>query len=401
MEKKLKIILILCLILSTFSCRVKNREPYFKKITLKNYPDFKDDMSFDGLIKGIDNSLKYYGKFKKDKEFCFGDKRIKKSDLEISLSLFKTFLETKPLKKEVQRYIKENFYLYSPVKPKNKKPMLFTGYYEPELYGSLVKTERYKYPLYIVPRSLLYVDLGKFSEKYGSKKLIARKKGQRIIPYFTNEEIVFENALEDEEALVWLDDKVELFFLQIQGSGKIYLEQGGFLRVHYAGVNGHSYKSIGRFLIKENKMTLEEMSMQNLKKYLENNPEEQRDILSYNKSYVFFETVEGGPYGALSQELVSGRSLASDLSVYPRGAVVYVKTKKPVISGDEEIKNWIDLERFMIIQDTGGAIKGHLRGDIFFGSGEYAETAAGHLAEEGELFLLLPRSWEKKIENVH
>ncbi|MGE4519761.1 MAG: murein transglycosylase A, partial [Desulfobacteraceae bacterium] len=339
--------------------------------------------------------LSYYGAFDEDKEFCFGDKNIKKTELEESLKNFKIFIGTDPSSKELETYISGNFTLYSPYSKEKEKSFLFTGYYEPELKGSLEKTDKYIYPLYLLPENIVYVELEKFSSSYGSKKLTARKEGNRIIPYFTNEEIAFENALEhDGEVIVWLDSQVDLFFLQIQGSGKVYLENGDVLRVHYAGTNGHGYKSIGKYLIDQNKMTLAEMSMQSLKKYLQENPDELRDILSYNESYVFFEVVEGGPYGALSRELTPGRSLASDLKIYPRGGLVYVETKKPVVSGNGEIKKWTDLKRFMLIQDTGGAIKGYFRGDIFFGCGEYARTAAGHLADEGNIYILLPVTTE-------
>lgn len=392
-----KFILFLVFVLCFFSCASKQnlKKDFFKEVKKRNYPEFNDDMGYDGLLRAVDMSLSYYGAFDEDKEFCFGDKNIKKTELEESLKNFKIFIGTDPSSKELETYISGNFTLYSPYSKEKEKSFLFTGYYEPELKGSLEKTDKYIYPLYLLPENIVYVELDKFSSSYGSKKLTARKEGNRIIPYFTNEEIAFENALEhDGEVIVWLDSQVDLFFLQIQGSGKVYLENGDVLRVHYAGTNGHGYKSIGKYLIDQNKMTLAEMSMQSLKKYLQENPDELRDILSYNESYVFFEVVEGGPYGALSRELTPGRSLASDLKIYPRGGLVYVETKKPVVSGNGEIKKWTDLKRFMLIQDTGGAIKGYFRGDIFFGCGEYARTAAGHLADEGNIYILLPVTTE-------
>lgn len=386
-----KVFILILLVLISVSCGVKQRDPYFKKINKTSYPKFHDEMDYEGLVHSMERSLDYYGKFKKDREFYFGKRRIKKSDLEKSILKFKSFIAKGVNEKEIDEYIKENFEIYTPCKNKKESPMLFTGYYEPELKGSLEKTQRYKYPLYIIPESMLYVDLGKFLPEFKGKKLIARKNGKKVVPFFTNEEIVFNDALKDQEKLVWLDDMVDLFFLQIQGSGKIYLEKGGVLRVHFAGGNGHKYRSIGKFLIDKKRMTREEMSMQNLKKYLKENPDELREILSYNESYVFFEKVEGGPYGALGQELTPGRSLASDLKIYPRGAIVYVKTKQPLVSGEDEIKEWVDMDRFMVVQDTGGAIKGYFRGDIFFGSGDYARIAAGHFAQKGDVYILIPK----------
>ncbi|MGM0417794.1 MAG: murein transglycosylase A [Thermodesulfobacteriota bacterium] len=383
----------LFLIFFTVSCATFKTEKYpqFREVSIKNYPGFEDDMSYDGILRAIDKSLEYYSRFKDDREFNIGEKKIKKTILEKGLKKFRNFVENDPEQNELETYIKNNFKLYSPYNKKHEKPVLFTGYYEPELKGSLEKTEKYNTPLYLLPENLLYVDLQKFSDSFENRKLIARKNGNRVIPYYTNEEIAFEMAIRDDaEVLVWVDSIVELFFLQIQGSGKVYLEQGGIKRVHYAGTNGHSYKSIGKYLIDQGKMSLENMSMQNLKKYLKENPDELREILSHNESYVFFEEVEGGPYGALSKELTPGRSLASDLSIYPRGGLVYVSSRKPAVSGDKDIKKWKNMKRFMLIQDTGGAIKDYFRGDIFFGCGEYAETAAGHLADRGEIYILLP-----------
>lgn len=375
------------------SCGSKDnlKKDFFKEVKKSNYPVFTDDMGFDGLLRAIDMSLSYYSVFRDDKNFSFGENKVSKAKLEKSLKSFKNFIENSPSLKELEKYISDNFILYSPHSQDTEKSFLFTGYYEPELKGSLIKTDKYLYPLYLLPKNMVYVELDKFSSSYGKKKLTARKDGNRIIPYFTNEEIAFEGALEKEgEVIVWLDSQVDLFFLQIQGSGKVYLENGEVLRVHYAGGNGHSYKSIGKYLIEQNKMTLKEMSMQSLKKYLEENPEELREVLSYNTSYVFFEEVEGGPYGALSREVTPGRSLALDLKLYPRGGLVYIEAKKPVLSGNKEIKSWKDMKRFMFIQDTGGAIKGYFRGDVFFGCGEYAEIAAGHLADKGNIYLFIP-----------
>lgn len=389
--KRFTIFLIFVLCFCSCASKQNLKKDFFKEVKKRNYPVFHDDMGYDGLLRAIDMSLSYYSAFNDNKEFSFGENKILKTKLEDSLTDFKIFIESNPCSKELENYISKNFRIYSPASKNKDKSFLFTGYYEPELKGSLKKTDKYIYPLYLLPKNIVYVELEKFSSSYGNKRLTARKEGNKIVPYFTNEEIAFEKVLEDEgEVIVWLDSQVDLFFLQIQGSGKVYLENGDVLRVHYAGTNGHGYKSIGKYLIDQNKMTLAEMSMQSLKKYLEENPGELRDILSYNKSYVFFEIVEGGPYGALSRELTPGRSIASDLKIYPRGALVYIETKKPVVSGNGEIKKWTDLKRFMLIQDTGGAIKGYFRGDIFFGCGEYAKTAAGHLANEGSIYILLP-----------
>jgi membrane-bound lytic murein transglycosylase A len=182
---------------------------------------------------------------------------------------------------------------------------------------------------------------------------------------------------------------VDLFFLHIQGSGKISLEDNGTLDVHYHTTNGHPYRSIGKTLIESGKIPREEMSMQAIREYVKKHPEEARDIFGSNPSYVFFKIEAEGPLGCLGEALTSGRSLAVDRSIFPMASLSFIQTTVPVISGDGKIQEWKACTRFVLNQDTGGAIKGAGRADLFFGSGPYAETAAGHLKHEGDLFFLV------------
>ncbi|MCP4574944.1 MAG: murein transglycosylase, partial [Deltaproteobacteria bacterium] len=182
---------------------------------------------------------------------------------------------------------------------------------------------------------------------------------------------------------------VDLFFLFFQGSGIIYLDAGKKINVHYHGSNGHPYRSIGRLLIDEGKIPKEEMSMQAIRHYLSNHPDEVEDILNYNPSYVFFQEEADGPFGCLGVKLTPGRSLALQRKLFPSAALVFIETQKPLADGNGEIQAWADFGRFVLNQDTGGAIVGPGRADLFWGNGEYAKLAAGYMQHEGRFHFLV------------
>ena len=197
--------------------------------------------------------------------------------------------------------------------------------------------------------------------------------------------------LEKAPVLAWVADPVALFFLQIQGSGKVFLDDGGVLNVHYHSSNGRPYRSIGNLLIQENKIPKALMSMQKIRAYLRAHPGEVDRIFNYNPSYVFFSLEKDGPYGAIRAKLTPGRSIAVDRGIFPMAGIGFIQSQKPVadMNGGEENLKWMPFSRFVSSQDTGGAIKGPGRADIFWGSGPYAEMAAGHLKHPGELYFLV------------
>jgi membrane-bound lytic murein transglycosylase A len=186
-----------------------------------------------------------------------------------------------------------------------------------------------------------------------------------------------------------VDDRIDLFFLHIQGSGRIYLTNGKTIRVHYHGANGRPYRSIGRLLIDQGKLGAAEMSMQRLKAYLKDHPEEVDEVLNHNPSYVFFKTETTGPIGAIGVDLTPGRSVAVDRRVFPMAAPAFMQTQIPVVDGNGRIDRWMDFSAFALNQDTGGAIQGPGRVDIFWGNGPYARIAAGHMQHEGAFYLLI------------
>ncbi len=182
---------------------------------------------------------------------------------------------------------------------------------------------------------------------------------------------------------------MDLFFLHIQGSGKILLDQGKTVNVHYHVANGHPYKSIGKVLIDQGKIPKAEISMQAIRAYLKSHPEEQEAILNANPSYVFFKTETDGPLGNLNVPLTPGRSIAVDKKIFPPAALMYIQTQKPVMTEAGQLGAWEEFGRFALNQDTGGAITGPARADIFWGNGPYAELAAGHLQHRGDMYFLI------------
>lgn len=268
---------------------------------------------------------------------------------------------------------------------------LFTGYYEPLLHGARRYGGRYTMPLYKLPDDLVEIDLARFDPDLAGRRLAGRVVGGEVVPYHSRAEIdagVLEaRGLE----LLWVDDPVDTFFLQVQGSGQVQLEDGRRIRVGYAGQNGHGYRAIGRDLIELGELRPEEVSMQSIRTWLTANPERAPWLMAQNPSYVFFKEQMGlepddGPLGAQGVPLIAGRSLAVDRRYIPLGAPVWLETQAPWPEGEAPFRH------LMVAQDTGGAIRGIVRGDVFFGAGERAADVAGRMKHSGRLSLLLPRS---------
>ena len=369
---------------------IVTREEVLRRIHSIQFPRFSDDMAYDGLEHAISKSISYLERLPSSQKFMFGKDSYSTEHMIKSLRRFLTFVRTNPSKVDLKNFIESHYRVYMSVGRDQAGEVLFTGYFEPILEGSLNKSEEFSFSLYARPDDLLTIDLSPFSPKFSGEKIIARYTDQMVVPYYDREEIEYENALEGKaKHIAWVKDRIDLFFLQIQGSGKIYLDNGGLLHVHYHGTNGRPYRSIGKLLIDEGKIIKAEMSMQKIRAYLNDHPEEIPRILNYNPSYVFFKTETDGPLGCINVKLTPGRSIATDRRIFPLAALAFIETKQPLISGDGQIRKWTDLSRFALNQDTGGAIRGPGRADLFWGNGIYAEIAAGHLQHPGKLYFLV------------
>ncbi|MFC1881495.1 murein transglycosylase A [Thermodesulfobacteriota bacterium] len=388
------IISIIVFIFTVFGCgpgaKKPSKENAMEPISSWSYPNFSDDMLYNGLEHSILKSLAYLQKIPADREFVFGQDRYDTGHMILSLQQFLDFIQTQPSTQDLNEFIQSNYHVYRSVGRDGRGEVLYTGYYEPHLRGSLIRAEEYQFPIYSRPDDLIAINLSLFNEKYSGQKIIGRYTDQTVVPYYERSEIDTDGALEGRaEVLAWVEDPVDIFFLQIQGSGKVYLDNGEVINVGYQTTNGQPYRSIGKLLIDEEKITVEEMSMQKIRAYLHNHPEEINAVLNHNPSYVFFTIEPDGPLGNINVKLTPGRSIALDRRIFPPSALAFIQTEKPVVDSYGQIRSWQPFTRFALNQDTGGAIRGPGRADLFWGNGPYAEIAAGHMKHTGELFFLV------------
>jgi membrane-bound lytic murein transglycosylase A len=263
---------------------------------------------------------------------------------------------------------------------------LVTGYYEPELRGAWQPDARYRYPIHGRPPDLVSLDLGKFRDEWRGRQVYGRLDGQQVVPMPTRRDIE-EGALKGRQLeLLWVDDPIDAFFLHVQGSGRVQMKEGGVVRLAYAGRNGHAYVAIGRELAQAGILPLEKITMQTIRAWLRANPAAGRELMARNASYVFFRVLDGeGPIGAHGVALTPARSLAVDRAFWPLGLPLWLDTTDPLDSGRP-------LRRLVVAQDTGSAIVGPVRGDLFFGFGEQAAAQAGAMKNLGRLYVLRPRN---------
>lgn len=276
---------------------------------------------------------------------------------------------------------------------------LFTGYYEPLVQGSRRKQGNYNVPLYRQPPDLVQVDLGEFRDSLKGQRIAGRVRDGRLRPYEDRGQIDAGALADKNLELVWLDDASDAFFLQVQGSGLVQLDSGQRLRVGFAAQNGHPYVAIGRVMIDRGTLPREDVSMQAIRAWLRANPAAAPELLRQNPSYVFFRELPApkddldGPPGAQGVALVPGRSLAVDRSHFALGLPVWVAATRPTDNGTEAVP----FQRLMVAQDTGGAIRGAVRGDVFWGAGAQAENIAGRMKHSGRSWLLLPKAVAAKL----
>lgn len=270
---------------------------------------------------------------------------------------------------------------------------LFTGYYEPELRGSRTRHGAYQTPLYGVPLDLVNVDLGLFRETLKGQRIVGKVADGRLIPYPARAEI--ESAgLGTAAPILYVDDPVDAFFLQIQGSGRVVLDDGSIVRAAYAAQNGRPYTAIGAVLIQRGELTRDTVSMQSIRAWLAEHPAEAPQLMNANASYVFFEErAIGDPLlgavGAGGVPLTPEASLAVDLTVHALGVPVWLETTAP---DPDTAKPERTFDRLLVMQDTGGAIRGPVRGDVYWGYGVDAGSIAGRMRSQGRMIVLLPRS---------
>ncbi|MGE5061175.1 MAG: murein transglycosylase A [Betaproteobacteria bacterium] len=361
-----------------------------------------DDLDRDSLHTAVQYSIAYLEKIPPEQIVGEQPRVFTAGEILASLEEFDRLLDGWSCKACFTREFERRFEFVPSSRDPVTNEVLFTGYYQPVIDGSLVRTEKFRYPVYGRSADVIIAEQVSLKPQMSVEKIVGRAEGEDFVPYYNRREIDQERRLEGRGLeIAWVADPIELFFLHIQGSGIIRLPDGNQLSVGYAGQNGWPYRSIGRLLIDSGKLTKDEMSMQRLRRYLRENPLEQNEIFNSNPSYIFFRTNAAGPMGSLEVPVTAGRSLATDSRLFPKGALVLVSTEIPAISDAGELTSWRAVRRFMLNQDTGGAIRGPQRADIYFGADETAANLAGYMNRQGRMFFPVLRKANQSLPRTN
>jgi membrane-bound lytic murein transglycosylase A len=404
---------IFCLLFLIASCERASIKQARQAMRLTKPPEtLMDDLPLDQLANGIEENIERLNKLK-IQSLTFGPRVVSKDDYILALNYLLDQIKSGTSRVHFIETVINNFDFYEVYGKDKWGEVLITSYFHPIIPGSRTKTSRYSQALYSVPPDLVDIRLDEFVkavEKLSSIKdqvleqtsrigvlegrLVPSESGgvSNILPYYTREEIDSQQMLKGKNLeLAWVDP-IDAFFLHIQGSGTVIFEDGKELPLGYASKNGHPFVPIGKYLL--DVIPGGKMSMQAIEGYLRRLPEdEMRKILDKNPSYVFFQELKGKPVTSLGAELVDGRTIATDQSFFPKGALAYMEFPKPVFADETSIEptGWETTSRFVLDQDTGGAIRGPYHVDLYWGSGKEAARYAGVMKERGHLYYLVPK----------
>ena len=420
----LGIIALTSLIFYKFYPNLLQSQANFQIIPENEWPElFADPADFDlsALSLALERNLDYLRKLPEDREIDYGVATVKAGKVFLVQTELLTFLKQNPDLPEIKRFLQTKFKLLESVSVnflpwlRDEEPVLFTGYYVPTLHGALEPDECYRYPLYKKPDDLVSINLSKFNLKRQVQKLwpwlaglpfgpqLAELKfptvrgrllkNGKVVPYYSRTEIDYEDKLKGRDLeLLWVDDEIDRFFLQIQGSGLVRLENGDTVMVGYSAANGQPYRSIGGWLIRQGLMTRAEVSMPAIRAWLKTHPERREEIFKVNPSYVFFRKLKiPEAVGCYQVPVTAYHSIATDRKVFPGGALALVATERPVFSPAGELTGWCIHQQLVFNQDTGGAIKGPFRVDLYCGDDQAAEQMAGVMKQRGRLFFFIPK----------
>ena len=365
-------------------------EEGFYKVPWEKLQGAVDDGDLKSLAQGIDASLKWTRSQSPDREVSFGKQKIPLKKIVETLSAVQQKLALNPSADDFQNFLKTEFDVWQAV-PAGGKDFLATGYYIPKIQGSAFPTAEFRVPVFGIPTDLLTISLGDFDESLKGRNIRGRVKGNAFVPYFEREQIRSDRSLVGRaEVLTWVRSEWDAFLIEVQGSG-ILVEGNAEYLLSYADQNGRSYRPVGKLLLQENKISKEKMSMQAIGKYLDENPNEVRRVLDFNPSFVFFQKEMGNAKGSLGVELTPGRSVAVDYSRFPQAALAFVHIHDPVVDAKGVVGSAGKISRFVVNQDTGGAIRGQGRMDFFWGAGPEAFEKAGAMQHGGDYYLVLKR----------
>lgn len=349
------------------------------------FPAFADDLDYEGLEPALDRSLRHFSRLavaEPARRLSFGAERVPAARVAATLRAFRALVATHPDPRALNAALRSGYRVFQSTGSSAERDLLFTGYYLPELQAAKNRGGAFTWPLYATPPDLVTVRARDFSGL--GEDVVGRVVGGELKPYATRAEIAL-GAVPDEAAIAWVTSPVDAFFLEIQGSGVLRYEDGTTRVATFAGRNGRPYVAIGGELLRRGELAREALSMQSIRAWLEAHPTSRDEVMNANPSYVFFR-LAAEAMGSLGVPVTGGRTLATDFRVFPKGALCFVQTTRPGPDGRAS-----PLVRFMLDQDTGGAIRtaGHV--DFFFGAGDDAADAAGRMKQPGKLYYLLAR----------
>jgi membrane-bound lytic murein transglycosylase A len=381
-----------------FACRTvppppgpaRTPELALEELSPEAFPAFADDLDYAGLDQALERSLAWLARLAAadpGRTFAYGNERVAIQQVQATLVRFREVALARPAPAALAAALRREFRVFrSTGDPRTGGGVLFTGYYLPELRGSLVREGPYQVPLYRAPDDLVVVRAKDFPQL--SWDVIGRVNQGRLVPYPTRAEIGG-GALEGQGAeLCYVDSALDAFFLEIQGSGIVRFPDGSSRVVTYAGKNGQRYDAVGAELVRRGALARAEVSMQSIRAWLTANPAAQADVLARNPSYVFFRFADA-PTGSLGVPVTPDRTVAADARVFPKGGLAFLEAQRPVDATGVEMRPF---SRFVLDQDAGGAIRTAARIDVYFGSGAYAANAAGRMKQRGRLYYLLLRA---------
>ncbi|MGH7928760.1 MAG: murein transglycosylase A [Candidatus Binatia bacterium] len=352
-------------------------------------PIIADDLDRDSLRVAIAESMAYLAKLSPDRIVGHEPRRFTAGEVMDTLRAFNQTLKLWQCRKCWIKEVTERFDVLPSSTKAELQPVLFTGYYQPVVAASPAPTPQYNYPIYGKPADLIVTEETAQASMPAAVKRIGRLEAGKLIPYYSRAEIDHQGVLRGRGyEIAWAKDPVDIFFLHIQGSGILQFPNGRRVQVGYAGQNGLPYRSIGRLLIDQGKIPREEMSMQRLRRYLAEHPAQRDQIMAHNESYVFFRFLSQGPLGSLDVPVTAGRSIATDSRLFPKGALAFIYSERPVLDAAGRLLGWTPFLRFVLNQDTGGAIRGPQRVDLFFGADARAAAEAGYMNSRGKLYFL-------------
>lgn len=372
--------------------------PQLRLVPLEQWPVFRDQLGKKSLLKAAGKSAAYLEKLRSDKKFYrVGDREIAPGELLATVIEISSAVRAARDDAELNERLRESFDLYQSAGSDGAGRVTFSSYYQPVLPASLRKTDRHRYPIYRKPRDMVDADLGLFNPRWTGETLLGRiDKEGRLVPYFNRRDIDVRKVLAGKKLeLAWLANEFDRLDLHIQGSGLLRFPDGRTLLAKFAATNALPYKSVGSVVLGSGALSRAELSHQRLRQYLTEHPEGEGWLIAQNPRYTFFQLAElpkdREPFGTIQESLTAGRSIAVDPKVIALGTVAYFETTMPQADREGRLLGLFPTSRFALCQDTGGAILGPGRVDIYVGHGPQAKTSAVHQWADGKLYILLKK----------